>query len=270
MAHQAPLRRDGRRSAATLMSVPPPSAPAHLLRTHTAAVNALHISDDNERLYSADASGSVVITSTRSFRPLAQWQAHTDSILGVQEWEHQIITETDTQLGESATTAGTATPTLKYSMDVNALNYCRFSLLPLPITTEPTALIALPNLIESSLADVWELPSQKRLHAAIGKTDSPLRSDGRGDRDAMGIIMSMHLFQHPHPHASGQTQLRLLCCYENGGVTLWAYTNQNKPTSIEGIGWERLWTTKAHNETGQRFFDTLTIASHADFLKLWR
>ena len=92
MAHQAPLRRDGRRSAATLMSVPPPSAPAHLLRTHTAAVNALHISDDNERLYSADASGSVVITSTRSFRPLAQWQAPTDSILGVQEWENQIIT----------------------------------------------------------------------------------------------------------------------------------------------------------------------------------
>ncbi|KAJ3530838.1 hypothetical protein NM688_g7655 [Phlebia brevispora] len=176
------------------MSVPPPSAPAHLLRTHGAAVAALYISDDNERLYSGDAAGVVVITSTRSFRPLANWQAHKDSILGITEWEKQIIThgrdnklhvwtlmnETETQLGESAVTPGLSAPTLKYSMDVNALNYCRFSLLPLSNAVESTALIALPNLVESSLVDVWELPSQKRLHAAIGKTAGGVSSDGRG------------------------------------------------------------------------------------------
>ena len=60
--------------------------------SHVVAVNALHISDDNERLYSGDASGTVVLTSTRSFRPLAQWQAHQEAILGVAEWEKQIIT----------------------------------------------------------------------------------------------------------------------------------------------------------------------------------
>ncbi len=63
--------------------------------------------------------------------------------------------------------------------------------------------------------------------------------------------MSMHLFHHPHPHVSDQKELRLLCCYENGGVTLWAYTNQTKLTSIEGIGWENLWTTRLHNETSE-------------------
>lgn len=45
-------------------------------------------------------------------------------------------------------------PTLCYSMDVNALNYCRFSLMPVSATSEKgeaRALLALPNLVESSL-----------------------------------------------------------------------------------------------------------------------
>jgi ASTRA-associated protein 1 len=51
------------------------------------------------------------------------------------------------------------TPTLLYSMDVNALNYCRFSLFRLDgaIEEEPQALIALPNLVESSLVNMYPL-----------------------------------------------------------------------------------------------------------------
>jgi hypothetical protein len=63
------------------------------------------------------------------------------------------------RIGGSATLPGVTNPTLLYSMDVNALNYCRFSLLPLPLSTpqdsqqaeDEHALIALPNLVESSL-----------------------------------------------------------------------------------------------------------------------
>ena len=73
-------------------AVPPPSAPTHLIRTHLAAVNALHVSTDNERLYSGDAEGNVIITSTRSMRPLANWKAHTNGILGLEEWGDKIIT----------------------------------------------------------------------------------------------------------------------------------------------------------------------------------
>jgi len=73
------------------MSLPPP-APIHLIRSHTAAISALWISDDNERIYSGDFSGLVVITSTRSLRPLASWKAHTDSLLGIQEWGQEIVT----------------------------------------------------------------------------------------------------------------------------------------------------------------------------------
>ncbi|EMD34181.1 hypothetical protein CERSUDRAFT_98111 [Gelatoporia subvermispora B] len=246
-------------------SQPPPPSPTHLLRSHATPVNAVHFSDDNERLYSGDASGLVVVTSTRTLRALASWKAHTEGILGVQEWDEQIIThgrdnklhvwerirESYSVLGDSAKGIDLPTPRLCYSMDVNALNYCRFSLLPSKgeSSTEQSALIALPNLVESSLADVWRLPDRQRLHAAVGKTsESSAAADGRGP-NSTGIIMSLHLFEAPHPHISGRLQTRLLCAYESGGVTMWAYTRTDRATSIEGIGWESLWTVKLHVES---------------------
>ena len=72
-------------------------------------------------------------------------------------------------VGGSASVPGLSVPTICYSMDVNALNFCRFSLLPLPARRVDSAgddldapqsqeaLIAVPNLVESSwvsLADV--------------------------------------------------------------------------------------------------------------------
>jgi hypothetical protein len=60
------------------------------------------------------------------------------------------------RLGGSAVQPGLPVPTLCYSMDVNALNYCRFSLLKLSpshsgSTGEDRAFVALPNLVESSV-----------------------------------------------------------------------------------------------------------------------
>lgn len=33
-----------------------------------------------------------MITSTRSLRAIASWQAHTDGLLGLEEWQDRIIT----------------------------------------------------------------------------------------------------------------------------------------------------------------------------------
>jgi ASTRA-associated protein 1 len=41
-----------------------------------------------------------------------------------------------------------STPSLLYSLDVNSLNFCSFNLLAL--SDSPTALIALPNLVDSN------------------------------------------------------------------------------------------------------------------------
>jgi len=58
------------------------------------------------------------------------------------------------RIGGSAGLPSLPTPSLSYSLDANALNFCRFSLLNLPSGSDkngtPKALIALPNLIDSS------------------------------------------------------------------------------------------------------------------------
>lgn len=66
--------------------------PLHLLRSHSAPISALAWSADNERIYIADAMGKVVATSTRSLRAITAWAAHTDSVLGVEEWDKYIVT----------------------------------------------------------------------------------------------------------------------------------------------------------------------------------
>ncbi|CCM03104.1 uncharacterized protein FIBRA_05224 [Fibroporia radiculosa] len=270
-------------------SKPPPPTPIHILRTHNAPLAAVSFSADNERLYSGDGAGTVVITNTRTLRPLAVWQAHTDAILGIQEWTSaepggerlvthgrdnklhvwQRVRDAAAALGHSAATPGLQLPQCCYSLDVNALNYCRFSLLcvaPDDAHNGERALIAVPNLVESSLADIWTLPGLQRLHAAIGtagKPPTPAPIEGRG-LNATGIIMGMHLFQVPYPHSSERQQLRLLCAYENGSVTSWGYMRTDKETSVEGVGWEAIWSVKLHVESGALFM-AMAVSRDASF-----
>jgi WD40 repeat protein len=71
---------------------PLPPTPLHLFRSHSSPVTALAWSDDNERIYSADSSGKVAVTSSRSLRAITIWNAHKESVLGVEEWDDLIIT----------------------------------------------------------------------------------------------------------------------------------------------------------------------------------
>ncbi|KAJ7158839.1 WD40-repeat-containing domain protein [Mycena filopes] len=250
------------------MSSPTPAAPTHLLRSHASDLSALFFSDDNERLYSGDASGRVVVTSTRSLRAIVSWLAHTDSILGVQEWGSRIVTHSrdhklhvwtrvedlpaSARVGGSAALPDLPTPTLCCSLDVNALNYCRFSLLPSSSPDE--ALIALPNLIESSEADVWALPSKQRIHASVGtQRTQPMFSLGGREGMRTGLIMALHLFRAAPPSEGPSAragELRLLAAYEDGSVTLRRFVGsaESPETSIEGRGWEIVWKCKLHVE----------------------
>ncbi|KAJ3566141.1 hypothetical protein NP233_g7182 [Leucocoprinus birnbaumii] len=257
------------------MSVPPPAAPSHLLRLHSHPINTLAFSPDNERIYSGDSSGLVVVTSSRSLRAISKWEAHSSGLLGIEEWEDQIITYAGniysreyyilipgdngriTELPEAARLGDTAArldlpvPKLSYSLDVNALNYCRFSLTrhPAAPTGEKKALIAVPGLIDSSVADIWRLPCRNRIHAAIGQeVHKDIFSTDLKGRNSAGIIMGLHLFSSPM-ESDEIHRLHLLCAYENGSVTLRRFSSTDQHTSVEGVGWEVLWTAKLHAET---------------------
>lgn len=69
------------------MPATPPPSPKHILRSHRDQITSLYLSDDNERLYSGDITGLVVLTATRTLRALVSWKAHKNAILAAKEWE---------------------------------------------------------------------------------------------------------------------------------------------------------------------------------------
>lgn len=67
------------------------------------------------------------------------------------------LPEDNTQkLREAATQLDLPAPHLLHTLDVNALNYCRFSLMPLDkyVDGSRDAYVAVPNLVESSLVSL--------------------------------------------------------------------------------------------------------------------
>lgn len=241
------------------MTTPPPS-PAHILRTHKAQINSVCFSDDNERLYSADLQGWVTLTSTRTLRPLARWQAHTDSVLGVDEWNETILTHgrdhklhiwsrtlPPIELVETINISEiVSAPPLLYSLDVNALNFCRFHLLP---SKDGTATLAVPNLVDSNYIDLWQLPSKDRLHAAIGKQH--VQDSGRDDpsdrRLKLGAVMAVALFCQPV--GDYKEVLHTLIGYEDGSVALYCRDDDDGKKTVEGLDWTQLWRVKEHSES---------------------
>ncbi len=67
----------------------------------------------------------------------------------------KVLDDSAAKVRDAASESGLPLPELEYSLDVNALNYCRFSLLPLVDTVgtgeDTRALLAVPNLVESAL-----------------------------------------------------------------------------------------------------------------------
>lgn len=71
----------------------PPAQPAFILRGHAAQIHALHFTQGNTRLLTADADGWVVSWNLSYKRAVAVWRAHASAILGLASWgSDRIIT----------------------------------------------------------------------------------------------------------------------------------------------------------------------------------
>ena len=62
----------------------------------------------------------------------------------------------------------------------------------------------------------------------------------------IGIVMALHVSQT-------STHMRVLVAYESGTVALWSRGLLEKPMSVEGNGWENVWSVKHHLEAGMYY-----------------
>ncbi|KDN47719.1 WD40 repeat-like protein, partial [Tilletiaria anomala UBC 951] len=205
-----------------------------------------------------DSHGQVSVTSMRTYRQTAFWKAHNDSVLGVEMVTDDIIVTSgrDNELhvwslsgkgkedrGSESQPSATSLPqpAKLYTVAVNAMNYCRFSILACgdapgrPHSEDlgcPEMLIAVPHTLESAYIDLLRVSSSagspQRLATALGKPDLASSEAVKSSRQA--IVMALHLFrQNPQHRSSGPplekmdaaSDLHLLVGYEDGRVVLW-------------------------------------------------
>ncbi|OCF37004.1 hypothetical protein I316_00908 [Kwoniella heveanensis BCC8398] len=270
---------------------PPSPSPFHHLRTHHHPLSALHFNSSNTLLYSGDQDGWISILDLRVRRVICYWKAHEGGVLGLEEWEGGLISHgrdnvvhfyeplkrpyTFFSVGASSTSStkfgsgsniGTARyqtgPPILRSLPTNALNFCRFSLLPLTRSVissnsagkEREALLAVPSLTDSELVDIYHLPSLKRIHAAINyvpNIQAPVRDSVVPESGRSGLIMSLHLRNHP-----STSSIALAIGYEEGRVELYrsslddlsALHAYDARVSSGPNPWQMIWKGKGHNE----------------------
>lgn len=171
----------------------------------------------------------------------------------------------------SSLRAALRTPELILSIDINALNYCRFSL----VATGRQLAVAIPHTLESAYIDVMYIDLDtcqvSRAYSAIGVPDTGSAEALQESRAA--IVMAVHLFaaaplpasEKGQSKALGQGGMRLLLGYEDGRITLWRQTHSTPLGTVasqEGedryqafalfasSDWQVQWTRAKHSDTG--------------------
>ncbi|PWN28661.1 WD40 repeat-like protein [Jaminaea rosea] len=263
-------------------------------------------SDDDEDaadgsllLVAGDADGQVSLSSVATYRPQHFWQAHAkgSSILGVEALDdqggqyHRLVThgrdhkihfwrarKTSSQPPPSVKAASHAAedqekagkPELTVTIEVNALNFCRFSLLhPTPGQSGDTAFIAVPHTLESGWIDVYSVdlssggtPKAQRIHTAIGKGMLSPGGLAAGSSAASGGAMSGGVSRAPitmslHLVATEGAGLAILAGYEDGAVRLWktkkaaheSGASSGSAAADSSAAWSLVWEEKVHRET---------------------
>lgn len=175
-----------------------------------------------------------------------------------------------------------STPGIWKSLVVNTLNFCRYTLLPIPksawMGSEAEALLSVPNLLDTELADIYHIPSMKRIHAGINMVKEGKgkmkENAGKGEPTRSGLIMSLHLRwlnlastdQKGSEGQGNRSRLVLVLGYEDGRVDMWGINDDDGSTEkgkekwrlftdgsgqVGKRGWEVMWTGKGHNEASE-------------------
>ena len=80
------------------------------------------------------------------------------------------------------------------------------------------ALLAVPNLVDSELVDIYLLPSRKRIHASLNFVNRPKETVGNSvkpEEGRTGLIMGLHL------GFDLENRLNCVMGFEDGRVEVW-------------------------------------------------
>ncbi|WVQ73498.1 hypothetical protein IAR50_003070 [Cryptococcus sp. DSM 104548] len=262
---------------------PAPPTPFHTLRTHSSPLASLHFSafPSNGLLYAGDQEGWISVLDLRVRRVVAFWKAHEGGVLGLGEWEggvvshgrdniilfHEPLKRPYIPIPTSASPDPTAYgPKVTNALPTNALNFCRFTLVPLPGTgtqgnkgkgKQSEGLMAVPSLIDSELVDIYHIPSLKRLHASINLHSQPAPPPSGVDlpgTSKSGLVMSLHLFSPTSTSDSTEEQLGLMITYESGHTAILSTSSSSLSEVYDARmskrpnPWDCRWMGKGHNE----------------------
>ena len=159
--------------------------------------------------------------------------------------------------------------------------------------TQAEALLAVPNLLDSELCDIYHLPSLRRLHAGINTPPPPSTSSGNTgvsvgaegkNKDRTGLIMALHLGYLPtQVQETEWERVGAVMSFEDGRVEMWGIprleivddgngrgTGEGITGGLRGTGrlgmfsdgsgkvgkrvWERMYEVKGHNEAGTSIY----------------
>ncbi|KKK13324.1 hypothetical protein ARAM_001991 [Aspergillus rambellii] len=250
----------------------PPATPTYILRGHVAPIHALQIFNTNLRIVSGDADGWIIVWDLVFKRPIAVWKAHEGAVLEVKGfglaagamteiythlkvWRFRVQDEESLQktlpvdIGDSSQSGTGNQPWLVHSLPVNALNFCAFSMQFLetglhtheddgskPSDSVPpsSALIAVPNALDSGAIDLFHLPRERRICTI--PADPTVKT---------GMVMAAHLT------TSQSGELYVAAAYEDGHVMVFGHRGAVKEKDFSSNGswkWEKLYISRPHSQ----------------------
>ncbi|KAI9840339.1 MAG: ASTRA complex subunit [Sclerophora amabilis] len=237
----------------------PTAQPVYVLRGHSAQIHAVEFGLSNAQLITGDADGWLVVWDVAIKRPRRVWKAHDGAILGAAAWgndriishgrDHKLrVWQMSTASSESALLSSKVLPIddphahrpqpwLLHALDVNTLNFCAFSMCdqwppasasgagrfenagdpPSPI------LVAVPGSMDSDGINVFQLPSEKRLHVIPADTSTKT-----------GMVMALNIFHQT-------ARLAVVAGYESGHAMVFLH-------DPAGPKWERLYAHQPHSQ----------------------
>ncbi|KAI9789828.1 MAG: ASTRA complex subunit [Peltula sp. TS41687] len=253
-AEPSPPSSSSNSNQAMAFPKPPPAQPVYILRGHTAAIHSVEFIRGNTRLVSGDADGWVVSWDVATKRAAGVWKAHDNAILRTTAWgSDKIITHgRDQKLRvwkleladerslskalpadeqQKHAQAHRQQPWLLHSLDVNTLNFCALAMCETNASSErvessAAILIAVPTALDSDGIDIFQLPSEKRIHT-ISK-DSSTKT---------GMVMALGLFQR-------QDSLYVVAGYESGHTKVF----ENESTGGHTSSWKQVYSHQPHSQ----------------------